>query len=146
MVVAGEAMYCDTCILVKLLTSEPDSTKFDEALRGQPLSTSELAYPEVCSALLAKERARSILPQERERAWKVFTDWIADEFLLIRPLNSATVRKAGAQLRLCHPNVALHTLDALHLASADLAQDFPLCTTDVRLRQAATLLGIPVFP
>jgi len=139
-------MYCDTCILVKLLTSEPDSAKFDEALRGQPLSTSELAYPEVCSALLAKERAGSILPQERERAWKVFTDWIADEFLLIRPLNSATLRKAGAQLRFCHPDVALRTLDAIHLASADLAQDLPLCTTDVRLRQAAKLLGLPLFP
>jgi len=42
--------------------------------------------------------------------------------------------------------VPLRTLDAIHTAACDLAQDFPLCTTDRRMRDAAGLLGIPLFP
>jgi predicted nucleic acid-binding protein len=42
--------------------------------------------------------------------------------------------------------VPLRTLDALHIAACDLSQDFPLCTTDARMRAAAERFGIPVFP
>ena len=139
-------MYCDSCILVKLLTSEEDSAVFERELRGRPLGTSELSITEVCSALLAKERSERILPSERLRAWRLFNSWIEDEILLLHPLNPATVRKAAWQLEQCRSQVALRTLDALHLATADLAQDFPLCTTDQRMRQAAVHLGIPLFP
>jgi predicted nucleic acid-binding protein len=54
--------------------------------------------------------------------------------------------KARQLLERCHPQVPLRTLDAIHLATADLAQDFPLVTTDARMREAATVAGIPVFP
>jgi hypothetical protein len=40
----------------------------------------------------------------------------------------------------------LRTLDAIHTAACDLSQDFPHCTTDKRMREAAVVLGIPVFP
>ena len=42
--------------------------------------------------------------------------------------------------------VPLRTLDAIHTAACDLSQDFPFCTTDKRMRDAAHVLGIPVFP
>ena len=139
-------MYCDSCILIKLLTPEADSAFFERELRGQPLGSSELAWTEVSSLLLAKERTGQILSEERQRAWKLFSNWVEEETLLLHPLSGTTLRKASRELELCHPQVALRASDAIHLASADLAQDFPFCTTDERKRQAARVLQLPLFP
>ena len=139
-------MYLDSCILIKLLTEEPDSAFFDSALTGQALSSSELAFTEVCSALLAKERHGRLSPGARRKAWQQFLEWVKTEQVELHPLTDVTLRKAARQLEQCHPNVALRTLDAIHLAACDLNQDLPLCTTDERLRQAARLLKLPLFP
>ena len=139
-------MYVDSCIIVKLLTPEDDSAFFDEALTGQSLSCSELALTEVHSALLVKERHGVITPDERRMAWKVFSDWIDAGQLFLTPLNGITLRKANQILGHCHPGIPLRTLDALHLAACDLRQEFPMSTTDKRMRQAAVRLSIPIFP
>ena len=139
-------MYLDTAILIKLLVPEPDSGFFDEQLVGEPLSSSELAWTEVWSALLAKERNGRINRKQRATAWEMFEEWVDSEQLVLHPLNSITLRKANRLLEKCHPAVPLRTLDAIHAAACDLSQDFPLCTTDKRMREAAELLGIPVFP
>ncbi len=139
-------MYLDSCIIVKLLVAEPDSEFFIRALEGQPLVTSELAQTEVFSALLARERAGKISAADRQRAWGEFGARIEAGEIRIEPLHSIVLRKARHSLEQCHPKVPLRTLDAIHLATADLCQDFPLVTTDGRLRDAATLLRITVFP
>ncbi len=139
-------MYLDSCIIVKLLVVEPDSGFFIRALEGQPLVTSELAQTEVFSALLARERAGRISVADRQRAWSEFGARIEAEEIRIEPLHSIVLRKARQSLEQCHPKVPLRTLDAIHLATADLCQDFPLVTTDGRLRDAATLLGFKIFP
>jgi hypothetical protein len=66
--------------------------------------------------------------------------------ILLHPLNSVALKKANQILKQCHPAVPLRTLDAIHIAACDLSQDFPLCTTDKRMRDAAAALAIPVFP
>lgn len=139
-------MYLDSCILVKLLVVEPDSEFFVRALEGKPLVTSELAQTEVFSALLARERAGKISVPDRRRAWAEFESRIEAGEIRIEPLNTIVLRKAMHSLERCHPKVPLRTLDAIHLATVDLCQDFPLATIDGRLRDAATLLGIEVFP
>ena len=139
-------MYLDSCILVKLLTVEPDSEFFVRALEGQPVSTSELAQTEVFSALLARERAGNISGRDRQRAWGEFSDRVTSGEIRIEPLNPIVQRKARQLLERCHPAVSLRTLDALHLATVDLCQDFPLVTTDARLRDAAVVAGFPLFP
>ena len=139
-------MYLDSCILVKLLTVEPDSEFFVRALEGQPVSTSELAQTEVFSALLARERAGNISGRDRQRAWREFSDRVTSGEIRIEPLNPIVQRKARQLLERCHPAVPLRTLDALHLATVDLCQDFPLVTTDARLRDAAVVAGFPLFP
>jgi len=139
-------MYLDTAILIKLLVDEPDTEFFQEALDGVLLSSSELARTEVWAALLAKERHKFISAQQRAAAWDVFNGRVQSEQIILHPLNSAVVKKATHILGLCHPNVPLRTLDAIHTAACDLSQDFPLCTTDRRMRDAADVLGIPVFP
>jgi predicted nucleic acid-binding protein len=139
-------MYLDSCILVKLLVVEPDSEFFVRALEGKPLVTSELAQTEVFSALLARERAGKISVTDRRRAWNEFESRIEAGEIRIEPLNSIVLRKAMHLLERCHPNVPLRTLDAIHLATVDLCQDFPLATTDNRLRDASTLLGFKIYP
>jgi len=139
-------MYLDTAIIIKLLVVEPDSAYFQEKLGGEFLSSSELAYTEVWSALLAKERKSQITGAQRDRAWQTFKTQTHSGQLLLHPLNSIVLRKATHVLERCHPQVPLRTLDAIHTAACDLTQDFPLCTTDKRMRDAAVVLGIPVFP
>ena len=138
-------MYLDSCILVKLLTPEADSELFADRLTGIFLTSSELALTEVWSSLLAKERNKIITQSHRERAWRSFSSMINDQSLVLHPLASVALRKANQLLEICHPSVALRTSDAIHLAACDLTQDFPLCTTDERMRQAAALLKIPLF-
>ncbi len=139
-------MFCDSCILVKLLTNEPDSARISDLLQGQPLACSELALTEVFAALLAKQRERRISTRHRSAAWRQLEAWISAEELSVYPLVAATHSKARAILQACHPHVPLRSLDALHLAACDLSQDFPLVSTDARMRAAAVRLGIPVAP
>jgi predicted nucleic acid-binding protein len=139
-------MYLDTAILIKLLVPEKDSEFFQASLSGQALSSSELARTEVWSALLAKERNGALSPAQRDAAWRVFSEQVDEERIVLHPLNEVVLKKANHILSRCHPAVPLRTLDAIHTAACDLTQDFPLCTTDRRMRDAAKLVGIPVFP
>jgi predicted nucleic acid-binding protein len=139
-------MYLDSCTIVKLLTPEGDSEFYQAHLFGQALSSSELAWTEVKSALLMKERQGRLTSAERELAWDTFEHLVATEELHLRKLNFVTLKKANSVLGSAHPEVALRTLDSIHVAACDLSQDFPLCTTDLRMRAAARVLGIPLFP
>ena len=139
-------MYLDSCILVKLLVVEPGSEFFVRSLEGKPVVTSELAPTEVFSALLARERAGKISITDRRRAWQEFETRVTEGEIKIEPLNSIVLRKANHLLEKCHPKVPLRSLDAIHLATADMAHNFPLATTDGRLRDAASLMGFKIFP
>ncbi|MCK9588350.1 MAG: type II toxin-antitoxin system VapC family toxin [Terrimicrobiaceae bacterium] len=139
-------MYLDTCILIKLLVAEPDSPVFQNAVTGRQISSSELAFSEVAAALLSKERAGRISPGQRLQAWQLFQNWTDEEVIELELLETRTLRNANRILSATHPVVALRTLDAIHLSACDLSQDFPLCTTDRRMREAAELLKMPIFP
>ena len=139
-------MYLDAAIIVKLLVDESDTDYFQDALAGALLSSSELAFTEVRAALLTKERNKLISAKQREAAWQVFTDRVRARDIELHPLNGLVLRKANHILGRCYPKVPLRTLDAIHTAACDLSQDFPLCTTDKRMRDAAGVLGIPIFP
>jgi hypothetical protein len=95
---------------------------------------------------LAKERNKHISARQRAAAWRVFNEWVLEKQILLHPLNSVVLKKANHILEQCHPAVPLRTFDAIHTAACDLSQDFPLCTTDRRMRDAAGVLQIPVFP
>ena len=144
--VAAGDMYLDTGILVKLLTPEPETAFFERELRGHSMATSELALVEVKSALFAKERAKFISREQCLRAEAKFAEMIEKEILEVRNLNSRVLQKATQVIQACHPSVPLRALDALHVATCDLAQEFPLCTTDARMHAAAKRTHLPVFP
>jgi predicted nucleic acid-binding protein len=139
-------MYIDSAIIVKMLIREELSDFFQKALSGLVLHTSELSLVEVGSALLSKARTKIINEKQRVAALRIFQEKVADEQILIIPLDSPVYSRAQSLIEFCHPAVALRTLDAIHLAACDLSRDFPLCATDGRMRAAATKLHIPLFP
>jgi predicted nucleic acid-binding protein len=61
-------------------------------------------------------------------------------------LTTDVLTRANGILGACHPAIALRSLDALHLASAERCQSWPICANDSRLRQAAVRLGLPLAP
>lgn len=137
-------MYLDTSILVKLFTAEPDSAFFGKLTDGQIISSSILAYTEVCSALLGKERCGAISLEQRRRAWAAFERNVQEEVIWLAPMSEAVYKRAGRILEQCHPTVPLRPLDALHLATCDQLQDWPMCATDKRMRAAAQMLRFPL--
>lgn len=139
-------MYLDTGILVKLLTPETESSFFERELVGHTVVSSELALVEVKSALFAKERAGIITAAQRAKAETKFAAMVADGFFRLISFDSHTLRKSVQVIQACQPKVSLRALDALHVAACDLAQEFPLCTTDARMHAAARAMHIPVFP
>ena len=139
-------MYLDSAIIVKLLVREADSIWFDTRLRGESFETSELAWTEVQSALLAKERAGSISSSERITAMERFQNMVDEEIIVLFALNRGVLERANAILRACHPRIPLRTLDALHVATCDLHRCVTLTTTDSRMRAACQQFAIALFP
>jgi predicted nucleic acid-binding protein len=139
-------MYLDTAIIVKLLVLEADSAWFNRKLSGHSFETSELARTEVCSALLAKERAGDITQRERVTATENFFLMIENELIRLFPLNRTVLERARAIQLACHPRVPLRTLDALHVATCDLHHSGTMSATDRRIRAACEQLGITLIP
>jgi predicted nucleic acid-binding protein len=139
-------MYLDTSVIVKLFVREPDSEFYGKLADGATVSSSALAWTEVWSALLGKERAGVINAPERDRAWAAFERAVAGQTIEMHPLTEVIFTRANRILSACHPKVPLRSLDALHLAACDQAQDWPLATGDFRMREAARLLNFPVTP
>lgn len=135
-------MYLDSCVLTKLLVPEPDSEVCERKVAGAVLVSSELAYGEVYSALLRKERDGHITPGHREAAWKEFERLVAQQSLFLATLDGVMVRKAKEVMKDVHPHVPLRTLDAIHLATYLSVFTGPFFTTDRRLRDAARFLEI----
>ena len=139
-------MYLDTSVLVKLFVPERDSEYYGKLTDGQIICSSVLSYTEAWSAMLAQERGGNLTPAQRGRAWEAFDRNVLEDLIELLPMSPAIFKRANRIMAACHPKVPLRTLDALHLASADQAQDWPLVTNDKRMRDAAVLLGFPVSP
>ena len=134
-------MYLDTSVLVKRYVAEPDSDEIDETLIGYTLVTSELAVGELWSALLSKERAKTLSKIAREAAWTAFLSDADEGVLRLIPLDGYTIREANDMMLRVHPDVPLRTLDAIHLATYDSVTTGPIFTKDKRMVAAAKLLG-----
>lgn len=139
-------MYLDSAIIVKLLVREDNSPWFDRNTQGHELWSSELALAEVSSAILTRERMGHVSVAERKRAFDLFESFQRDEVLRFHPLSTDVVRHAAGLLTSCHPEVALRSLDAIHLATAMMHPRGAICTTDGKLRAAAKRMNVTCFP
>ena len=134
-------MYLDTSVLVKRYVAEPDSDQVDEVVVGFTLVSSELAMAEVWSALLAKEREKSLSPTARKAAWAAFLSDVDEGVLRLIPLDGVMIREANEMMLRVHPQVPLRTLDAIHLATYGSVITGPIFTKDKRMLAAAKLVG-----
>ena len=137
-------MYLDTAVLVKLFARESDSEFFGKMTDGERISSSVLSFTEVYAALLRKIRNGELTVTERRGAWASFENAVEEGTIELAPFHEALFKKSNRIMEQCNPKVALRSLDALHLATCDQLQDWPLCTTDIRMRQAAELLRFPL--
>lgn len=137
-------MYLDTSIVVKLYTREPDSAQCEEIVAGNNILSSELLYAELWSALLAKERAGVLAPDDRQRAWQLFEIHLLEEVVELVDLDGSVAREAAEMMARVHPQVPLRTLDAIHLATYAGTDAGPLFTADRRMIEAARLLAFPL--
>lgn len=135
-------MYLDSCVIVKLVSHEPDSAAYHRIVDGHSIVTSELAVAEVRSALLTKERAGRISRQARLTSWRLFQDKVRDQEFVLLPLNRHVIERAAAVIDQCHPNVALRTLDAIHVATAELHGGEQMCSSDLRVCNASDFIGL----
>lgn len=139
-------MYLDTAVLVKLLVREPDSDFYARTVEGQIVWSSQIILTECFSALLRKERERQIGAPHRRRAWAQVERDVAEHRLNLITLTTEVLMRANGILGVCHPTIALRSLDAIHLASAERSQSWPICSNDGRMRLAAQQLGLPLGP
>lgn len=137
-------MYLDSCVLAKLFVIEPDSEACAAEVSGSVLVSSELAYGELFSTLLRKERAQEITARARGLLWADFERQVRAESIYLAVLDGTVARKAQEVMLEVHPHVPLRTLDAIHLATYLSVLAGPLFTKDVRMRDAARLLEIPL--
>lgn len=125
------AIYLDSSALVKLVIREVESVALRRFLRAHPIRVSSaLASVEVIRAVRgqgaeAQARAQAVLARIR----------------LLRIDDDILLTAAGLD-----PGV-LRTLDAIHLASARAfgTELEGVVTYDVRMREAAAILGIGIF-
>ncbi len=134
-------MYLDTSVLVKRYVAEPDSDQVDDVVVGFTLVSSDLAMAEVWSALLAKERNKTLAPTARAAAWTAFLADVDEGVLRLIPLDGVMIREANEMMLRVHPQVPLRTLDAIHLATYGSVITGPIFTKDRRMLAAAKLLG-----
>ena len=114
-------MYLDTAILVKLVVREPDSAFYAEVVDGELVWSSQIVVTECFSALLRKERERGITPPHRRRAWKQIAADIAARRLNLVTLTADVLARANGILGVCHPTIALRSLDAIHLVGGTVS-------------------------
>lgn len=126
---ASRVTYVDSSALVKLATREPESRRLSEYLRRKKLVASALVTTEVMRALhplgvAAMRRGESVLGR----------------LDLVR-INQRVLTTAGG----LQP-ATLRTLDAIHLATAQILEDMlsAVVTYDKRMAMAAQSLGLRV--
>jgi predicted nucleic acid-binding protein len=137
-------MYLDTSVVVKLYVPEPDSGDCERIAAGQRIVSSELLYAELWSALLAKERAGTLAPADRQKIWQLFESHLLDDVVELVEIDGEVVREAAEMTARVHPQVPLRTLNAIHLATFAGVEAGLLFTKDKRMRDAARLLDFPL--
>lgn len=140
-------MYLDSAIIVKLFVREIDSFFFAEYIEGHnDAVTSELAVTECWTALFRKEREGAISVDIRKTAWQKMDRSFKQGRIDPLPISSVVLHRARLIIERTHPYVPLRSLDAIHLATCEDADAFPLLSNDKRMRDAAALLRFPLGP
>lgn len=135
-------IYVDTSVLVPYYSPEPLSERVQRFLRQRDeIALSDLSEVEFFSALARKVRARELSREDARRISAVFAGHLEAGAYTRLELDRGVYRTAQGWIG--GFNVALHTLDALHLAVA-ATSGVPIATADAALARSARSLGLSV--
>jgi predicted nucleic acid-binding protein len=139
---ADAGIYLDSSALAKLYVPEPESDALEDFFRGRrDLLISELGITEVLSAVALRRREGMLTAlQSLEIRDAILAD--ADSGSFHRLDMSPVVHREAERLLFHIESVALRTLDALHVAVAQLGSATHVVTYDARMRAAAMLAGL----
>lgn len=144
--------YLDTSALAKRYVPEVGSAWVAHLCQQETVAISLVAIPELASALARRAQEGALSAQQRDMLFQAFLR-DARTFTVIEP-NQAIARRSAALLLTAPLNVRLRTLDALHLASAQLAftrarrhgvTTGSFITADRALLDAANWVGLPTL-
>jgi len=142
--------YWDTSTLGKLYLPEPDSADFAQKAAVDPaIATTRLALYEIRRVAFRKESEGFIQAGTAESVLAEVNQDIAAGHIRIVEMDARVEAEFNGIMAACYrhtPPLPIRTLDALHLASARADNQIELVATDKRLRDAAKLLGLSLFP
>jgi predicted nucleic acid-binding protein len=143
--------YLDTSALAKRYVPEVGSAWVARLCQQEPVAISLVAIAEMASALSRRAREGALSAQLRDTLFRAFVR-DARSFALIEP-SQVIAQQAATLLLTAQPAVRLRTLDALHVASAQVAfararrrgvATGSFVTADRALIDAATWAGLAV--
>lgn len=143
--------YWDTSALVKLYVKEPDSQAFENYALNAATSPviSRIALYEAHATFQRKEAEGNLTAGSTQRLLAQFLIEIGAGLLHVIEFGTDVEREYSDVLRRCYQHTQplwLRTIDAIHLASARVANEREIVAKDGRLRDAAKLLGFILFP
>ena len=142
--------YWDTSTLGKLYLPEPDSADFPQKAAVDPaIATTRLALYEMRRVAFRKESEGFIQAGTAESVLAQVNQDIAAGQIRIVEMDARVEAEFNGIMATCYrysPPLPIRTLDALHLASARADNQRELVATDRRMRDAAKLLGLSLFP
>jgi predicted nucleic acid-binding protein len=142
--------YWDTSTLAKLYVSESDSAQFVEHLAATgPTVSSELARWEIFRVFARKEAEQAITPGAAEILFAKFEADVESGRVTLLPMSREVERRYQEVVLKLHrqtPPIFTRTLDAIHLATSDIAEAVELVATDLNLRKCARVIGLKFFP
>jgi predicted nucleic acid-binding protein len=134
------AVYCDTSVVVAYYVAEDRSEQAERALRGQTQRmVSSLVLTEASAALRRKVRDRQLSSTDAQAALDSFRRDVVTGLFRVVDVERRHFDHAAAQV--WSTRESLRTLDALHLAVAEL-DGLRVLTADAVMAKAARELGI----
>lgn len=142
--------FWDTSALGKLYLPEPDSPVLvQQAANQQTIVVAALARFEMQRVAFRKESEGLIPPGTAETVIAQLEMDIAAGEVRVVEIDARVKAEFEALMKACYrrtPVLNLRTFDAIHLATARVAGETEMVATDKRLREAALLVGLSVFP
>jgi len=140
-------VYLDSAVLVKLVVREPDSFFYAGQVDGVTgVWSSDVALTECWSALFRKQREGAIGAATRRTAWRKLERYVADAAVELVPVDRSILLRANRIIERCFPKVPVRSFDAIHLASCEVMNAYPLLTNDERMRAAGLHLRFVLGP
>jgi len=140
----SEIIYFDTSALAKWYLNEPRSDDVEKYIQEHgPVAMSDLTVVEIRYLLARRRRERDIDSRTENKIFATFQEDIRQKYLICHPLPS-DIAVGAINLLSVLPDVALRTLDALHLVVVKEIQADTLATADKIMASGAKAMGLSV--